>query len=74
VNPVGRNRFAVTWGRLPDMGDHPDRLCCHACGCELPARAAEQCMECAHAWRWGWILSLHNAWPWWRMGPTLNDG
>ena len=64
----------VTWGRLPDMGDHPDRLHCFFCGHELPVRAAEQCGECGHAWRWGWLLTVHDAWLWWQMGPTLNDG
>jgi len=53
-------RFTVTWGRLPDMGDHPDELHCFACGRPLPRQAAVQCGECAHAWRWGWLLSLHD--------------
>ena len=53
-------RFRVTWGRPADMGDHPDELHCFSCGHILPGRAATQCGECAHAWRWGWLLSLHD--------------
>lgn len=53
-------RLRVTWGNLPHMGDHPDRLLCFACDKELPTWAAVQCGECAHAWRWRWLLSLHD--------------
>lgn len=54
------------------MGDHPDELHCFACGHPLPYRAAIQCAECAHAWRWGWILSLHDAWVVWKIGRRNN--
>jgi len=53
-------RFRVTWGDPPGMGDHPDEWHCVACGTPLPRVAAVQCRECAHAWRWGWLLSLHD--------------
>jgi len=72
-NPLGP-RFPVIWGRTADMGDHPDRLHCFACSHELPVRAAVQCGECAHAWRWGWLLSLRHVWLDVRRGPHLNDG
>jgi hypothetical protein len=68
-------RFVVAWGREPDMGDHPNRWHCAACGKESPYRAAVQCGECAHAWARGWLLSLHDLRTRWRyIGPTLNDG
>lgn len=66
-----RTRFAVTWGNPPGPGDHPHELHCCACGYVLPGRAAVQCGECAHAWRWGWLLVLHNTRLWWRIGPFL---
>lgn len=67
-------RFAVAWGDPPGMGDHPERWLCVACHHELPTVAAVQCGECAHAWRWEWILSLHDAWLTWRLGGWLADG
>jgi hypothetical protein len=68
------HRFPVVWGNPP--ADHPpDRewpgpWLCVACSARLPRRAAFQCGECAHAWRWGWLLSLHDAWAYWQfIGP-----
>lgn len=77
-------RFAVTWGNPPAEllpaimegtytgGRHPWH--CVACGQRSPRRAAVQCGECAHAWRWAWLLSAHRLWRDLRFGPTLPDG
>lgn len=71
-------RFPVTWGNPPaallpaimagTYGGGPHPWYCVACGTRLPRRAAVQCGECAHAWRWAWLLSLHDAWMGWDTG------
>lgn len=33
---------------------------CASCGRDGPRRWARVCGECFHAWRWGWLLSLHD--------------
>ena len=68
-------RFPVAWGNPPathppDQDWHGPWLCV-ACGARLPKRAAVQCGECAHAWRWAWLLRLHVLRRDLRFGPSL---
>jgi hypothetical protein len=47
-----------------------DRHCWH-CHRDGPQQWAMACSECLHAWRWGWMLSLHDARTWWRLDHRL---
>ena len=44
--------------------------CCR-CGKDGPRKWSAVCGECFHAWRWGWLLSLHDARTSWRVGRPL---
>lgn len=45
---------------------------CASCGRDGPRRWARVCGECFHAWRWGWLLSLHDMLLWWQMDKRLH--
>lgn len=50
-------------------GPHP--VHCWSCHRDGPKRAKVACGECWHAWRWGWMLSVHHLWCGLQMGPWM---
>jgi hypothetical protein len=62
-------------GPACDPVEYPrDRVHCYGCGKDGPRKWSAVCGECFHAWRWGWLLSLHDAWTFWRyIGLRLRE-
>jgi hypothetical protein len=47
-------------GRPHEGGPACEDRHCWSCGRDGPRRWKVACGECFHAWRWGWLLSLHD--------------
>lgn len=54
-------------GRPHEGGPACEGVHCWGCGRDGPRKWSALCGECFHAWRWEWLLSLHDAWLWWKL-------
>lgn len=54
-------------------GDYECSTACASCHKPVVAEGVKACRcgECWHAWRWGWLLSLHDARTYWRLGQCV---